>query len=338
MIRASATALLALGLNPPPVAADTPMDYLHTAGPAADPITALGWGVTAIAIGVTAIIAILLTGALARRRPRLRDASGLPPVTRDPSGIRWIGIGTGLSTAVLFGALAWTFVTFAAVSKRGPDDTGLTVAVIGHQWWWEVRYAGGNAGGGFSTANELHIPVGQRVQVRLDSADVIHSFWIPKLAGKTDAIPGQTNLAWLQADRPGVYLGQCAEYCGMQHAHMGLRVVADAPADFQAWLDRQRRTATPPRSEALAGQGTFVNQCGLCHTVRGTGAQGIVGPDLTHVMSRDRIGAGTLPNRAGPLAGWIANAQAQKPGCGMPPMELPGPDLQAVLAYLQTLD
>lgn len=345
-------ALVALVAACPTAGADAPMDYMHTAGPAADPLTSLGWGVTIISVLVIAIVAGLLGAGLLRRRPGTRDASGFPAISRDPGGIRWIYLGVGASILVLFGTAIWTFATFASVAKRVPEPE-LTVAVTGHQWWWEARYEGGDAAGGFSTANEIHIPTGRPVRLRLDSADVIHSFWVPKLAGKTDAIPGQTNLAWVQADAPGVFLGQCAEYCGLQHAHMALRVVARAPEEFRAWRDGQMKTAEAAPPPALepgpapaaspappglrAGRADFATRCGLCHTVRGTAARGMLGPDLTHLMSRRRIAAGLLPNTVGNLGGWVANTQTQKPGCGMPAMELPGEELQAILAYLQTL-
>jgi cytochrome c oxidase subunit 2 len=316
----------------PAARADLPLDYMHTQGPAADPLTALGWGVTLLSLLVTAIVAALLLGALLRRRPRPRAPSGLPSVARDTGGIDWVYIGTGLSAAVLFGITLWTFATLGAVATPKLEP-GLTIAVIGHQWWWEIRYAG--AAGGFSTANEIHIPTGRPVRIELASADVIHSFWVPKLAGKTDTIPGQTNIAWLQADRPGVYQGQCAEYCGMQHAHMALQVVAEPPGAFEAWRDGQGEAASAP--PAGAGQEAFMARCGLCHTVRGTGARGNLGPDLTHLMGRRRIASGLLPNTIGNLGGWVADAQVQKPGCFMPSLELPGPELQAILAYLQTL-
>jgi cytochrome c oxidase subunit 2 len=211
----------------------------------------------------------------------------------------------------------------------------LTIEVTGHQWWWEARYLDGAAGDTFTTANELHIPTGEPVRIRLIGADVIHSFWLPGLGGKTDVIPGQTNLAWLQTDRPGVYLGQCAEYCGVQHAHMALRVVAQPPAAFANW---QRAQLAPAAGGAqMAGEALFTAHCGACHTVRGSDAGGIVGPDLTHLMSRATIAAGTVPNTPGALSGWIANPQALKPGARMPATYLSGPQLSDTVAYLETL-
>jgi cytochrome c oxidase subunit 2 len=176
------------------------------------------------------------------------------------------------------------------------------------------------------------------VRGELASTDVIHSFWIPQLAGKMDVIPGQTNVMWLQADRPGVYRGQCGEYCGAQHAHMALALVADPPEAYRAWIDGQLREAAAPASAtAQRGHDAFVAHCGACHTVRGAGAGGILGPDLTHLMSRRTLAAGLLANTPGNLAAWIADSQALKPGSRMPRLALSGPELASVVAYLETL-
>jgi cytochrome c oxidase subunit 2 len=188
------------------------------------------------------------------------------------------------------------------------------------------------------TANEIHIPVGEPVRLKLGSADVIHTFWVPTLSGKTDLIPGQTNLTWLEADTPGVYRGQCNEYCGQQHAHMALAVYADAPDEFGAWWDRQVQAADRPEAAAVSqGQRQFLLRCGACHAVRGTLAGGRVGPDLTHLMSRSTIAAGMLPNTVGHLSGWVANPQFIKPGSKMPNLELSGPELDEIRSYLLTL-
>jgi cytochrome c oxidase subunit II len=168
---------------------------------------------------------------------------------------------------------------------------------------------------------------------------VIHSFWIPALTGKTDLVPGQTNVTWMEASKPGIYRGQCSEYCGAQHAHMGLLVVADPPDAFQAWrAAQQSAAATPLSEEALHGAALFIGRCGVCHSVRGTPAGGILGPDLSHLMQRRTIAAGTLPNRIGDLGGWIADPQGIKPGSSMPRPDLSSGELQEVLAYLQTLN
>jgi cytochrome c oxidase subunit II len=215
-----------------------------------------------------------------------------------------------------------------------------TVAVVGHQWWWEIRYLDPDLSQRFVTANELHVPVDRPMRVQLTSADVIHSFWVPELQGKLDLIPGDTNVLTLKAHRPGVYHGQCAEYCGMQHAHMVLLVVADEPESFARWLSAQRAPATEPAdSLAALGEQLFVSgPCALCHAVRGTPALAGVAPDLTHFGSRRTIGAGALPNSLGNLEGWIANAQAIKPGVRMPPItQFTGRELRAVATYVAGL-
>lgn len=322
--------MLAAGL----ARADYPMNYLSTQGPAADPATRLNWGLLTISVAVCVIIGVLVLWATLRHRPPLeRDADGRWPVAPARGGMRWIYIGVGVSTLVLFGSTIWTVMTLSAVAAptRPP---ALAISVTAHQWWWEVRYESSSPQQIFVTANEIHIPVGQPVRVKLGSDDVIHSFWIPKLAGKTDIIPGQENHAWLQADRAGEYRGQCGEYCGPQHAHMALHVVADEPAAFDAW----RRTQLLP-SVANAGDGgrVFGQHCAVCHTVRGTEAHGRLGPDLTHLMSRSHIAAGILPNNTGTLTGWVENAQGLKPGTRMPAMQLRADELQAIVGYLQTL-
>jgi cytochrome c oxidase subunit 2 len=212
------------------------------------------------------------------------------------------------------------------------------VQVTGHQWWWEIRYLSDDPSQEFVTANEIHIPVGKAVEVRLRAADVIHSFWVPALAGKTDLIPGQENRTWIEAQRPGVYRGQCGEYCGEQHAHMGFQVVASSPDQFERWRKQQLQSAASDLTgPAKPGRDLFTTRCGICHTVRGTTAGGILGPDLTHVMSRARIGAAALPNNPGSLAAWIADPQHVKPGNFMPRLDLSGPQMVLVRQYVESL-
>jgi cytochrome c oxidase subunit 2 len=176
------------------------------------------------------------------------------------------------------------------------------------------------------------------VRIELSSEDVIHSFWIPQLAGKMDAIPGRTNVLWLQADKPGVYRGQCGEFCGAQHARMAMVVIADTPQAYAAWRTGQLRPAPVADGPVHPGAATFESHCGACHTVRGTQAGGLLGPDLTHLMSRRTIAAGILPNTPGTLAAWISDPQSIKPGSRMPAPRLSPTELQAVLGYLRTLD
>lgn len=338
LLSARCCGLLALATTAEPGWAQ-PMSYLSTHGPAADPVTRLNWGLLSISVLVTVLIGGLVLWAALRRRPPMQaDARGRLPVGPARGGMRWIYLGVGLSSAVLLACAVWTILTLSAVAApRGPGV--LTIEITGHQWWWEVHYPGATPSERLVLANEIHVPVGQPVRLRLASADVIHSFWVPQLAGKTDMIPGQTNDAWLQADRPGDYRGQCGEYCGAQHAHMALHVVAQEPSEFEAWQRRQLAPSAPPAA-ALAVQGldVFMARCSLCHSVRGTDARGALGPDLTHLMSRGTIAAGLLPNDTGSLTGWVADAQGVKPGARMPAMDLSTEDLRAVVSYLQTLE
>jgi cytochrome c oxidase subunit 2 len=335
MMAAKQVLSLVLAL-PLAASAATPMSYLRTFGPAGDPATVLGHGLGYVSLLVIVVIAVLLLAAIHRRRKRpasLRDLA----VSRDEGGLSWIYIGVGISTLVLLVCAVGTMFTIAAVAmpRRAAQ---LTLQVTASQWWWNVRYKNEDASQVFDAPNEIHIPVGRLVRIELSSADVIHSFWIPQLAGKMDVIPGQTNVTWLQADKAGTYRGQCGEYCGLQHAHMAMYVVADAPADYAAWADRQRAAAAVEVAESLRhGQQGFVSRCGACHTVRGTGAGGILGPDLTHLKSRQTIAAGLLPNTPGNLSKWVADAQALKPGTRMPTMALSSPDLSAIVAYLDSL-
>jgi len=320
----------------PPLA--WPMGYLKTYGPRADPATSLLWGLIILSLAVVGIITVLaVVGVIVRRQRGAIDDIAALPVERGAAGLAWFYIGVPLTVVALIGALAWTVTVLAAVDSPTVAPR-LTIEVTGHQWWWEARYLGHDPGEIFTTANEIHIPTGEPVLIRLISADVIHSFWIPALSGKTDTIPGQTNIAWLQTDRPGDYLGQCAEYCGLQHAHMAIRVMAQAPADFEAWRLGQIQPASSPAGGALTtGQTLFETHCGACHTVRGTTAGGIVGPDLTHLMSRQTLAAGAVPNDKSGLSGLIANPQALKPGAEMPATFLSGQQLSATVAYLETL-
>jgi cytochrome c oxidase subunit 2 len=215
----------------------------------------------------------------------------------------------------------------------------MRIEVTGLQWWWQVRYV--DDGPGFTLANELHLPAGRPVDLVLRSGDVIHSFWVPALAGKVDMIPGRINRLRLKADEPGVFRGQCAEYCGGQHALMGLHVVIEPEADFARWRARQMRDAPPPSDAFLAlGRDAFLRAgCGNCHAVRGTRAAGVLGPDLTHVGGRLALGAAVLDNHIGTLAGWVAGTQDQKPGSLMPDTRtLEGRELRALAAWLESLE
>jgi cytochrome c oxidase subunit II len=306
-------------------------------GDTARSIFSLFWFFTIVCAAIWVIVMVLLLVATVRRRAAMPD----PVIEPDPARERRIGwiVGGGTAATVI---VLTVFTLASFLTNKGfaePRPHGLTIKVTGHQWWWQVNYEAHSPDQTFETANEIHIPVGQPVQVKLISADVIHSFWVPALSGKTDTIPGQTNETWLEARRPGRYRGQCTEFCGWQHAHMPLFVVAEPQAAFQAWWDAQLRPAPEPSAPPLAkAEETFVYHCGTCHAVRGTLAGGSVAPDLTHLMSRDTIAAGALPNTIGNLSGWIADPQAIKPGTRMPNLYLSGPELQNIRTYLATLE
>ncbi|WP_116812201.1 cytochrome c oxidase subunit II [Steroidobacter cummioxidans] len=315
-----------------------PLSYLDAAGRRAAAVLPLTWAVIAISALVCLIIALVLWRAVVRARANGGAAeTRAVPVTRGGNGVRWIGIGLIISAVPLLITLVWTMVALASVSGP-PTQTSLTLDVTPRQWWWEVHYASDKPAETFSTANEIHIPVGVPVLIRLHGADVIHSFWVPKLTGKTDAIPGQTNLSWMQADSPGRYRGQCAEFCGFQHARMAFEVVAQPQDEFERWRAQQLKGASPPQTEAAQRGLQLVEfRCGACHRVRGTSAGARSAPDLTHLMSRRTIAAGTLSNNSGNLAGWIQDPQGVKPGSLMPNQYLSSSELNDALAYLETL-
>jgi cytochrome c oxidase subunit II len=315
----------------------SPLGYLDAAGPRAHSILPLTWFMLLVSVVVCIVIGALLWMAITRNRVRpgvkIQDVA----VERGGNGLKWISVGLWISAAPLALSLVWTMLVLAAVAGP-PKDPALVLDITARQWWWDVRYNGAQPADGFETANEIHIPVGKPVLVRLHSSDVIHSFWVPKLTGKTDVIPGQTNQSWMQAYAPGRYLGQCSEYCGYQHAHMQFEVVADSAEDFAAWQIKQKQPAAEPQSEAAQrGLQMLEFRCALCHKVRGTSAGAVSGPDLTHLMSRRTLAAGTLANDPGNLAGWIQVPQDLKPGSLMPNQLLSLQQLSDVLAYLETL-
>ncbi len=249
-----------------------------------------------------------------------------------------IGGGVALPVVVLAALLSYSFVLGRDLSRALPPDA-LRIEVVGKQWWWEVRYLV-PGGAPVVAANELRLPVGEPVELLLSATDVIHSFWLPRIAGKRDMIPGQVNRLVLEASAPGVHRGQCAEFCGGPHALMAFYAIAEAPADFAAWLEREAKPAAPPDDAFLAqGQDLFLESgCGTCHTIRGTPAAGELGPDLTHLGSRMSLAAGILPNNAGTIAGWIAGSQHLKPANKMPSFNtFTGVELRALAAYLASL-
>ena len=315
---------------------------LHPAGPDAAIIGQFAWAMfgagTLIFIAVMALLALGLHGGPRPVRP-----------------LRWIaGAGVAFPVVVLSALLAWSTWRSAQLTTQSSQQS-LTISVTANMWWWEVRYHDRASGREAITANEIHIPAGRPVYLGLTTSDVIHSLWVPALGGKRDMVPGRVTGLTLHADKPGLYRGQCAEYCGEQHARMALHVVAETPQQFDAWLARQLAPAAVPKDAFLArGRQVFLDQrCGACHAIRGVtgvagvaGAAGVInaagtprlGPDLTHVGSRLHIAAGTLRTHRGTLAGWIADPQAIKPGARMPAAaDLDGESLRALAAYLAHL-
>ncbi|HEU4828195.1 MAG TPA: cytochrome c oxidase subunit II [Gemmatimonadales bacterium] len=306
------------------------------AGQGAEQIDALAFVLTAAGAAVFLVFCVALAYALThRRRP-----AGPRSDESDRRSTRWIvAAGAAIPLLILVPLL---FYTFHALSANDPArrDPALVVEVRGHQWWWEVRYADADPAKRFVTANEIRVPVGRPIELHLYSDDVIHSFWVPSLQGKMDLIPGRKTVLWLQADSAGVYRGQCAEYCGLQHARMVLQVHAEPPAEFEQWAARQRLAAAPRADSAgQAAEAAFLGSgCILCHTVRGTPAGGRLGPDLTHLASRATLAGGILPNNRANLMGWVANPQALKPGSRMPSVPLAPDTLHAIVHYLMGLE
>jgi cytochrome c oxidase subunit 2 len=290
----------------------------------------------AIAAVVFVLVVAALLAALFRRRRAGEDAED--PV-RERRMAAVIALSAGATVATLVAVLFLSFGTGRRLTATPPPEA-LQILITGRQWWWEVEYRDSVANRWATTANEIHVPVGRPVVFELRGGDVIHSFWVPNLGVKRDMIPGQETSIWFRADSPGVYRGQCAEFCGYQHAKMAFLVVAEPAPQFTAWLERQRDTArTPADSVAQRGQEVFLaSSCVMCHAVAGTPAGSRVGPDLTHLAGRRTIAAGTLPNTRGHLAGWIVDPQQIKPGSRMPPNQLEPGDLQALLAYLESLE
>ncbi|MBC7501027.1 MAG: cytochrome c oxidase subunit II [Herminiimonas sp.] len=305
----------------------TIQSVLHPAGPDAALISQLAWllfaGAALILSGVMALFALSLW------------RSGRPTST-----VLWIaGGGIAFPVIVLTALLIFSTLRSAQLTAQSSQQT-LIISVTAKMWWWEVRYRDPASGREITLANEIHIPAGRPVHLGLTTSDVIHSFWVPALAGKMDMIPGRVNGLTIHAAEPGIYRGQCAEFCGEQHARMALHVVAEPQAQFDAWLARQLQPAAAPTDALLErGRKAFVDQrCASCHAIRGVADQSRLGPDLTHVGSRLYIAAGTLRTHRGTLAGWIADTQGIKPGARMPSFDqMDGETLRALSAYLEHL-
>ena len=303
---------------------------LAPAGDGAGRIAQLTWLLITV-MAVMYLVVVAVAARVVRRRAERRARAG--------TGWALVGVVAGgiVLPVVVITVLAVVSVRSLAGLTRA-EPTTLAVDVVAQQYWWEFRYRDGD-GEPLITANELHLPVGRRVQIRLHSTDVIHSFWVPALQGKLDLVPGKVNVTWVRADRAGTYHGQCAEYCGIQHALMRMVVVAQEPSDFDQWLAAQRQPAEIGADEgARRAEQLFLIHCASCHRVRGTSAFfGTLGPDLTHVASRSTLAAGTLPNGKESLAGWIADPQRVKPGNLMPRVPLRAEELHAVVDYVSGL-
>jgi cytochrome c oxidase subunit 2 len=326
--------LLGFGLAPlfcAPAGA-APLEYLTGSGDKATPVVALTWGVMVISLAVIIVITALLVAAVWKSPPRMMTVGEKTAIGPDEGGHNWLWIGVGLSSLVLLFTVVWTVVVLAKVIAPATKPA-VTIEITGKQWWWQVKYDSPDPSRVFVTANEIHIPAGQPVRLRLIGGDVIHSFWVPQLSGKTDTIPGQINESWLEAKQPGIYRGQCTEYCGVQHAHMGIVLIADTPENFRKWWNHQ--LLSPTASDA-PGAAEFLTHCGGCHAVRGTAASGSLGPDLSHLMTRTTVAA-FLPNSRPTLARWIADPQSLKPGSLMPTPEITAHQHDQIVAYLETL-
>ena len=309
---------------------------LDPAGPEALAVSDLIWWFTALCTAIWLMVMIGLAVALWRRRSERRETLAVSPPQE-----RRFGLTVG-SLTVLTGVtvIALAVLSFAALQRLfAATDAPLTVQVIGHQWWWEFRYQDADPSRTLTTANELHVPVGQQVALDLTSVDVIHSFWVPGVMGKADLVPGRQNRLVFTVDKPGTYAGQCAEFCGLQHTFMGIRVIAHSRDDFEGWKSAQVAASTPPGggSEAAGYQVFLSSPCVSCHAVRGTPAGGTFGPDLTHLASRSTIAAGTLPLNRGTLAAWVVDPQGIKPGTNMPTIKLEPEKLEVLLDYLMGL-
>lgn len=313
---------------------------INPAGPQAENLSRLWWLMFIVCSVVFVLVMIALLLALRKRVPESDTTPVLePPAEQERRKRNVVLSAISVTVIILFVFLIASFSAGRSMTAELANKNGLSIELSGHQWWWEVRYNDVDASNIFTTANEIHIPVGVPVVFSLRSTDVIHSFWVPNLSGKKDLIPGKINTIWLQADKPGVYRGQCAEYCGLQHAKMALWVVAEPQEQFNAWRQNQTQTSIPPMSDSQKrGQQVFLSAtCVMCHAINGTPAGSNIGPNLTHVASRNMIGAATMTNTREHLAQWIKDSQQFKPGNRMPQHNLAEADLQALLDYLQSL-
>ncbi|MEA2761639.1 MAG: cytochrome c oxidase subunit [Gemmatimonadaceae bacterium] len=314
---------------------------LDPAGPKAAAILHLNWFllITATLVYVIVIGTLFYSLRRASTRPVTFDVSDADEPDRERARTLWVAASVAATALILLLFIFVDVSTARSISRVGGEKP-LRIDVVGHQWWWEVKYPDTAAPQNIiETANEIHVPIGRAVFIKMTSDDVIHSFWAPNLDGKKDLIPGHETRTWFRADSAGIYRGQCAEFCGHQHAKMAFFIVAEPRIQFEHWLESQKSEASNP-SDSLAQEGERVflsGTCAMCHSISGTSAGSKFGPDLTHLASRRTIAAGTLPNNVGNLAGWILDPQSIKPGVKMPASKLDPQSLQALLAYLRTL-
>ncbi len=291
--------------------------------------------------GVTGAIFLVVAGLLTYTLIRFRQRSGddlhqEPPQVYGSNQIElaW----TVIPILIVFVLIGVTARVVSAIQDAKPKGSPIAATIIGHQYWWEIRYPEL----GVVTANELHVPVadamGHATYLKLQSSDVAHSFWVPQLAGKTDLIPNRENSMWIDPREPGIYLGNCTEFCGTQHANMQVRVIVHPLAEFNEWVTAQKH-ATPASPEAVAGRAVYESlSCVSCHTIQGTSSVGVFGPDLSHLMSRQTLGSGVVPNTRENLRAWVNDPQEVKPGCLMPSLKLTNAELDGVMAYLTSLN
>lgn len=342
IIGGGAGALVLIGC----AAGEADQSMLNPGGRQADAIYGLWLWMLGIGAAVwLVVVAVMLVAIVRRRRHEDTDATSSDAPARETatrgSTVRTVVVAGAVVPAVIIAVV----LTMSTSVQREIDGTDVAdaraVEVVGHQFWWEVRYPGE----GIVAANEVHIPVGEPVRIDVSAQDVIHSFWVPELGGKIDMVPGQSNSTWLEASEPGTYWGQCAEYCGQQHARMRLVVVAHEESEYEGWVQAQLATPQQQADESddemiARGRDVFLSSsCVYCHTVDGTAAAGEVGPDLTHMASRQTLAAGTLPNDRASLSAWLLDPQSIKPGNLMPATAFDDPnDFDALLAYLESLE
>jgi cytochrome c oxidase subunit 2 len=309
--------------------------------PAAEQASQIGqlWWLFCIVMAVIYALVLLFTVMAVARRQRVISPPTLQPDEKQEKRMTYTVSGLVVATIIiLFIFMTRDFLTGRDMQALN-DPNPLKILITAHQWWWEVQYENNVSSNIVQTANEIHLPLGKAVQFDLKSPDVIHSFWLPNFDGKKDIVPGHPTSVWFRPTKAGTYYGQCGEFCGLQHAHMRFVVVVETAEEFQNWLTAVSQSARAPQNDLERhGEQVFLNDnCIMCHTISGTPARGTVGPNLTHLASRQTIGAGTVPNTRGHLGGWILDAPRIKPGILMPQNNLSPADFQALLAYLETL-